>query len=61
MSLKDIRQKPKNELVAALQDKREKLRELRFNLATGKVKNVSQVRKLKKEIARILTLLESTN
>ena len=36
---------------------REHLRNLRFDLAAGKVKNVRAIRELKKEIARILTVL----
>ncbi|MDD2732219.1 MAG: 50S ribosomal protein L29 [Candidatus Pacebacteria bacterium] len=35
--------------------KRERLREMRFDLASGKIKNVREIRKIKKEIARILT------
>jgi len=45
------------ELKKLLQDNREKLRELRFNLESGKVKNVREIRKIKKDIARILTTL----
>ena len=45
------------ELKKTLQDNREKLRELRFNLKSGKVKNVREIRKIKKDIARILTTL----
>ncbi len=58
MKIKELRQKSKNELEKVLRDNREKLRELRFNLATGKIKNVSQIRKIKKEISRILTILK---
>ncbi len=57
MKLNELRQKSKTELQKMLQDSRERLRQLRFNLAAGKVKNVREVRKIKKEIARILTLL----
>lgn len=39
-----------------LQDNREKLRQLKFDLASGKVKNVREIRQIKKDIARILTL-----
>jgi len=57
MELNELRQKSKTELQKMLQDSRERLRQLRFDLAAGKVKNVREVRKIKKEIARILTLL----
>lgn len=48
----------KGELQRILQEKREKLREFRFNLAAGKVKNVREIRETKKDIARILTILK---
>jgi len=51
---------PQGELQRILRGKREKLRELRFNLAAGKVKNVSEIRETKKDIARILTILRNT-
>jgi ribosomal protein L29 len=53
----ELRQKPKLELEKLLEDNRERLRQLRFDLAAGKVKNVREIRKTKKEIAQILTLL----
>jgi len=56
MKLAELRRKPKEELKKILQDNREKLRQLRFDLSAGKVKNVREIRHLKKEIAQILTL-----
>ncbi|PJA02555.1 50S ribosomal protein L29, partial [bacterium (Candidatus Gribaldobacteria) CG_4_10_14_0_2_um_filter_36_18] len=35
----------------------EKLRQLRFDLASGKVKNVREIREIKKDIARMITLI----
>ena len=61
MKTKELQQKSKSELQKILSDNREKLRQLRFDLAAGKVKNVREVRKIKKDIARILTLLRITN
>ena len=58
MKASELRQKSKSELQKLLQDNREKLRQLRFDLAAGKVKNVREVRKIKKDIARILTILK---
>ncbi len=55
--IKELKQRSKNELEKTLKDNKEKLRELRFSLASGKVKNVREVRKIKKEIARIKTIL----
>lgn len=46
------------EILKMLQEKREKLRQLRFDLSAGKVKNVREIRQIKKDIARILTSLK---
>ena len=54
---KELRLKPEEELNQLLSESQKKLRELRFNLASGKVKNVRTIRVLKKDIARILTIL----
>ena len=57
MEFKELNQKPKEELNKMVQEEREKLRNLRFDLASGKVKNVRQIRQLRKNIAQILTIL----
>jgi len=57
MKITEIRQKTKPELEKLLQDLQEKLRQLRFDLASGKVKNVREIRETKKDIARIFTIL----
>ena len=57
MRVSELRQKPKTELKQILEEEREKLRQLRFNLAAGKVKNIRETRRIKKEIARVLTIL----
>lgn len=61
MKINELRQKSKTELQRILSDKREKLRQLYFDLAAGKVKNVREIRKTKKDIARILTLCQKDN
>jgi len=53
----DLRLKSDEELNQLLSESQKKLRELRFNLASGKVKNVRIIHILKKDIARILTIL----
>lgn len=58
MKISELRQKSKKELQKILIDSRERLRGLKFDLASGKVKNVREIRELKKDIARILTLLK---
>lgn len=58
MKVKELRQKSKDDLEKILKEDREKLRQLRFDLASGKVKNVKEILNLKKKIARILTILK---
>lgn len=57
MKASELKQKSKGELAKILQDNREKLQQLRFDLSAGKVKNVRGIRQIRKDIARILTLL----
>ena len=52
-----LREKKEEELRKLLSDKKEKLREVKQNLASGRVKNVKEARSIKKDIARILTIL----
>ncbi|MDD2696846.1 MAG: 50S ribosomal protein L29 [Candidatus Pacebacteria bacterium] len=59
MKIKELKTKGKEELQKILEDDREKLRQLRFDLSAGKVKNVREIRKIKKEVAQILTLLKT--
>ena len=61
MKAKELKQKSEKELQRLLQEDREKLRQLRFDLSAGKVKNVREIRKIKKDIARIMTVLGSKN
>lgn len=56
MEIKELRQRPKEDLQKMLADSREHLRSLKFGLSSGKVKNVREIRQIKKDIARILTL-----
>ena len=58
MKVKDIRRKKEPELAKDIKDLRGKLRELRFNLASGKVKNIREIRRVKRDIARILTIIK---
>ncbi len=57
MKIDELRQGPKEDLKKVLDEKRERLRQLRFDLVSGKVKNVKEIREAKKDIARIQTLL----
>ena len=57
MEASELRQKSIKELEKMVSEHREKLRQLRFDLASGKIRNVREIRKTKKEIARMLTVL----
>ena len=59
MKTEEIRQKSKLELQKLLQSLKEKLRQLRFDLSSGKVKNTREIQQVKKDIARILTILRN--
>lgn len=54
--IRELRQKTKEELTKMLSGNRNRLLSLRFDLAGGRVKNVKEIREVKKDIARILTL-----
>ena len=56
MEIAELKQKPKEELLKILQDSRERLGQLKFDLSSGKVKNIREIRQIKKDVARILTL-----
>jgi len=55
--IQELKNRPVGELEKVLKEQREKLRTLRFDLVAGKVKNVSELRKVRKNIARTLTFL----
>lgn len=60
MKIKDIRIKSSQELRMLLNEKRDRLGVIRFDLSTTKkIKNVSEITALKKDVARILSLLNN--
>ena len=58
MKIKELRQKTAKELKELLTEDQHKLGQLKFDLAAKKLKNVRQIRELRKEIARIITILK---
>ena len=52
-----LREKKKDELEGLLSKKKEKLQEVKQNINSGRVNNVKEARNIKKDIARILTIL----
>jgi len=57
MDIGELQEKSVAELEQLEADQREELRSLRFDLSSGKAKNVDKVRKLKKDIAQIKTVI----
>lgn len=57
MDIKELRQKSPVELKRILDAEREKIRDLRFKIASKQIKNVREIREAKKTVSRILLLL----
>lgn len=57
--MKEVREKNEAELQKLLASSREKLRDLRFKVANKQLKDVREIRVVKKTISRILTKLNS--
>ena len=57
MEIKELKIKKEKELQSLLAEKREKLRLFKFDLASGKVKNVREIRSTRKDIAQVITIL----
>ena len=57
MKIKEIREKSENELKKDLIERRNKLAKMRFDISAKQVKNHRDIRITKKDIARILTVL----
>jgi ribosomal protein L29 len=56
--IKELRKKAKTELNEILGEKRETLRRFRFAVSGAKTKNIKEARELRRDIARILTLMK---
>ena len=61
MKITELQNKSKEELSKLMGDLKSKLLKLNFDLADNKVKDISQFKKTKKDIARVLTLLKIRN
>jgi large subunit ribosomal protein L29 len=57
MKASELRELSAEELVAREQDMRKELFNLRFQQATGEIENPRRIRHLRKDIARVLTVL----
>lgn len=58
MKIKDLNNKNEADLRKLLYESQKKLQEMRFDLSLGKLKNTKAIHQLKKDIARIKTILK---
>ncbi|MBT9164090.1 MAG: 50S ribosomal protein L29 [candidate division WS2 bacterium] len=56
MKPQELRELSKDELEKRMNDLKQELFSLRFQVAVNKLKNVSRIREVRKEIARLLTI-----
>lgn len=59
MKAREIREKSANELEKNLVEMRNKVTKMRFDISAKQVKNHRDIRKTKKDIARVLTVLKT--
>jgi large subunit ribosomal protein L29 len=57
MKVKEIRERSDNELQKQLGDLEEQLFKLRFQKSTGQIENPQKIREVRKDIARVLTVI----
>lgn len=57
MKFKELQKKDEKELQKTLQELREKHQEMKFKVANNQLKNIRDIRKVKKNIAHIMFLL----
>jgi len=61
MKYSELQNKNKSELAEMLKELKVKLGKLRFDLSASTLKDFSQIKKSKKDIARIATVLRNVN
>lgn len=57
--LKELKLKSVSDLQKLLNSNREKLRELRFKVSQNQLKNIREVRVIRKKIAQVITLINA--
>lgn len=58
MQPEELRKKDKKELVDSAKELSKKLNDIRFKFSSNKLKNVKEISNVKKDIARILTIIK---
>ena len=61
MKTEELRNKDKSELEKLVYDLRKKLSDVRFNFSSTQLKNVKEISNMKKEIARLLTIIRENS
>ncbi|OHA68152.1 MAG: 50S ribosomal protein L29 [Candidatus Wildermuthbacteria bacterium RIFCSPHIGHO2_02_FULL_48_16] len=61
MKIAELRQKQKPELQDLLRSAKVKLQQLRFDLSSGKLKNVKEIMNTKRYIAQLITICPKEN
>lgn len=56
--IQELKNKPDAELIRLIQESNDELRVFRFDLAAGKVKDISKIQETKKKVARMKTFLK---
>lgn len=59
MKALDLRKKSRDELEKEAENLRKKLSDIRFRFSSNKLKDIKEASNIKKEIARILTVLKN--
>jgi ribosomal protein L29 len=59
--LKELKLKSAADLQKLLNSNREKLRELKFKVSQNQLKNIREIRSLRKKTAKVLTLINQKN
>ena len=57
-NIQELKNKQDGELMRLIKDKHEELRVLRFDLAAGKVKDITEIKELKRKVARMKTFIK---
>lgn len=60
MKAKDLRQKNQEEMKKLLEEYRHELFNLRIQKQTGQIEKIGRIRVVKREIARVLTVMNET-
>lgn len=60
MKIKELKEKNIEELRKLLNEKKEQIRKLRFNVTSKQVKNTRECRNTRKDVAKMLTLINAS-